>query len=695
MPNLLIELGTEELPAGYIAPALEQLVANVAAALDGAAIPHGESRTAATPRKLAVLFSDVAERQPDSEKEIMGPSAKAALDADGKPTRAAEGFARGQGLSIDEVKYKDTPKGRYAYVVKREAGRPTAAVLAERLPQAITSLRFPKSMRWQTGGIYFARPLRTILALLGSEVIAFGCGGVRSDRFTHGHPFLAPGAITIEVADWDGYSNLLRAASVVVDIAERKQALRQKIEAVLRQHGSHLTNEELLDDVTNLLEYPNIFVGHFDEDFLKIPAPAVEQAMIVHQSYFPVRDHDEKLLPLFIAVMNRDDQCAEIVREGNERILRSRLGDAAFFWEHDCRTPLAAKIDGLKQIVSHARLGSYYDRTQRIVQLSEAIAEAAGFSQDVARKARRAAELCKVDLLTAMVGEFSKLQGIMGRECALRDGEDPEVAAAIAEHYAPRSATDELPQTDAGIVVALAEKLDNLVGCFAADLAPTGSQDPYALRRAVYGIIRIIMEKRVKLPLSPILARARELLPQNLPKLQSVEGDVLGFFRERLNQWALERGYQYDHINAAIGPGIDDLLLFERRLNAVKALAPHKDWEDLVIVVQRTFNIFKNARPEGQVKPELFDSDDERALWQVYVEREPAIRRRIEAQDFEAASLGYRAAFSAPVQRFFDNVFVNVEDAAVRNNRLLLMKLIHELYARHIADLTQIVLGGA
>lgn len=694
MPNFLLELGTEEMPTGFIEPALEQLKNAIARLLQSASIAFGQPRTAATSRKLAAFFADLAEHQPDSQLETVGPPASVAFDTDGRPTRAAQGFARSQGVPLEELSLKDTPKGKYLCVRRRQPGRPTLEILSQHLPPLIAGLRFPKSMRWRSGGISFARPLRSILALLGTEVIPFNCGGVPSDRFTHGHPFLAPGPIAIQQADWAIYIESLRKAFVVVEIAERKRLLREKIERVLHKHGSSLTHEDLLDQVTNLLEYPNIFVGQFDERFLELPAPAVEQAMIVHQSYFPVRDSDGRLLPLFIAALNRLDASAETVREGNERILRSRLADAAFFWEHDRRTPLAAKVPALKDVVSHACLGTYYDRTQRIVHLADLIARAAGLPDAIVQKARRAAHLCKADLVTHLVGEFPKLQGVLGCECALRDGEDPEVAAAIAEHYAPRSASDALPATDTGTIVALAEKFENLVGCFAADLAPTGSQDPYALRRAVYGILRIVLEKRISLSLSQTIRAARDILPQGLPKMETVETDVLGFLRERLNQWALERNYRYDQVNAALNCGFDDLLVFERRLQALQRLAEHPGWPDLVTVVQRTYNIFRNAQPQGQVRPELFETDDERSLWAAFQHHAGAIGRLIDAGQFEQASLAYLQAFSEPVHRFFDNVFVNVDDPAVRTNRLLLMKEIHELHARRIADLTQIVLGG-
>jgi len=694
MADLLLEIGCEELPAGYIRPALEQWAGLVRAALDEARLGCAGVKTAGTPRRLAVFAAGVREAQHDALVEVTGPPARAAFDAQGSPTKAALGFARTHGVEPSALSVKKTPKGEYCVVQKEVKGRPAADVLAEALPRTITSIRFPKSMHWVTGsGVTFARPFRTLLALLGSLVIEFEINGVRSGRATAGHPFLSPGLIELPDASFDGYLDLLRAHRVVADIPARREIIARKIGERLAAHGSKLTEMELLDEVTNLVEFPNIVEGAFDEKFLALPQAVLEESMKSHQRYFPVHDAAGRMLPRFITVINRDDGCAAVIREGNQRVLRARLADAEFFLHEDTRRPLAGRLEQLKGVTFQAQLGSYYDKVQRLKALAEALAAQAGLPPAQAALCVRAAELCKNDLVTAMVGEFPRLQGIIGREYAVRDGEDAEVAAAIAEHYAPRTADDALPATVTGSVLSIAEKFDTIAGCFSVGLAPTGSQDPYALRRAAQGIIRILMEGRAAVSLAAAVAEAAMLQPRGLPQAEGVQERILAFLRDRLYNYLTDKGYRYDQVNAVLAAGFDDVRDVRERLEAVASLAAEPGWEDLVTVVQRTFNIIRNSDVAGDVDEGLLCEPQERELWAILKAHEGAVRELAAARKYRAASELFARAFVASVHEFFERVFVNVDDAALRRNRLALMKRINSLYTERIADLSQIVIA--
>ena len=694
MSDLLIEIGCEELPAGYINPALEQWAALVTEALGSLRLGGSEPRTAGTPRRLAVFVSGVRLAQEDTSIEVSGPPAKVAFGPDGSPTRAAIGFAKTQGVDPKDLHVKKTPKGDYCVVQKEIKGRPAKDVLAEALPKTITAIRFPKSMHWVAGSsLTWARPFRMILALLDDVVIEFEINGVRSGRESVGHPFLSPERIAFARADWDAYLAELRKHHVVADIPERRAIIEKKIKACLAGYGSDLKDEELLDEVTNLVEFPNVVEGTLDQRFLAVPEAVLVESMRSHQRYFPVRDAAGKLLPKFITVINRDDRHAQVIREGNERVLRARLADAEFFLREDTRTPLAARLERLKGVTFQAKLGSYYEKVQRLKSLARTLAEQAGLPGAQAELCVRAAELCKNDLVTSMVGEFPRLQGVVGREYALHDGEPPEVAAAIAEHYAPRGADDALPETTAGCILSLAEKFDTMLGCFSVGLAPTGSQDPYALRRAAQGILRILMEPGVKLSLSAAVAAAGKLQPAGLPEADGAEGRVLAFFRDRLYNYLTDKGYRYDQVNAVLATGFDDVRDVLDRLDAVAALAAEPGWEDLVIVVQRTYNIFKNDEVTVDVKEELLQAPEEKELWPIVLKHEREVKELAAKREYVEASHLFARAFVESVHHFFDRVYVNVDDQSVRQNRLALMKRINRLYAQRIADLSQIVLA--
>jgi len=694
MADLLIEIGCEELPAGYIRPALEQWAKLVEDALTDLRLGCRETRTAGTPRRLIIAASGVREAQEDTVVEVAGPPAKAAYDAKGQPTRAALGFAASQGVDPEAIQIRETPKGRYCFVTKEIKGRSAREILAEALPKTILAIRFPKSMRWVTGSsITFARPFRSILALLNRDTIEFEINGVHTGRTTVGHPFLSPEKITITTADFGHFIEALRLHHVVADIPQRRSIIEEKIKLCLARHGSKPADPELLDEVTNLVEFPNVVEGSFDSKFLALPEAVLVESMRSHQRYFPVRDAAGKLLAKFITVINRDDRYAGVICEGNERVLRARLADAEFFLHEDTRTRLESRLERLKSVTFQARLGSYYEKVQRLKSLVQTLSQQAGLDARQTAACVRAAELCKNDLVTSMVGEFPRLQGVVGRHYALHDGEPAEVAAAIAEHYAPRGADDALPQTAAGCVLSLAEKLDTMLGCFSVGLAPTGSQDPYALRRAAQGILRILMEREVSIPLAAAVAEAGKLQPKGLPEADGVEARVLSFLRDRLYNYLSDKGYRYDLVNAALAAGFDDVRDARNRLDALAALSGEPGWEDLVIVVQRTYNIIRNSEVTAEVDEALLQQNEEKALWETLQKHEAEVRTLAEKGKYLEASRLFAKAFVVSVHAFFERVFVNVDDEALKQNRLALMKRINRLFTQRIADLSQVVLA--
>ena len=691
MSDFLLEIGTEEIPAGYLAPAAEALAELLREGLTAARLKLGESRTLYTPRRLTVFLAGLPDAQEDFTEQVQGPSKKVAFDAEGKPTKAGAGFARGQGVEVDALTVQETRNGPYVFATRTTKGQPTKDILAAIVPQAIEKLPFPKSMHWKGVEFKFARPVRSLLALLGDEVVPFEVGGVTSGRKTFGHPFLAPGAVEIPRADLRLYRDALRYVRVIADVEERRDMIRKQIEKLLAAHGASLTEFDLLDEVTNLVELPNAVEGSFPEHYLEVPAEVVEAAMMEHQRYFPVRDISGKLRSRFITVSNRPAEFAGSIREGNERVLNARLSDAKFFWNEDRKRPLEAFAARLAGVTFQEKLGSYADRVKRLGELGLFIADALHCDESTKKKVARAALLCKADLVTQMVGEFPGLQGIVGREYAKADNEDADVAAAVAEHYQPRSAHDELPRTTVGSILALADKFDSLVGCFAAGLIPTGSQDPYALRRQTGGVIRIILSGELVLPIEAIIAKAKSLLPPGLPQMDKVEENLLAFFQDRLYYYFLD-SYSHDIIRAALKPGFSDLLDLSRRLASLDELAGTHDWHKLVTAVERTHNITREFTPAGEVVESLLVEPEERELFKLYAANRDTIARLIDEHRYSEVCKLYETTFTVPLHVLFEKVFINVDDVKVRSNRLTLLKKINGLFADRVADLSQILI---
>lgn len=691
MPNLLLEIGTEEIPAGYIEPALKQMEELFEEQVKKNRISFESIHTTGTPRRLVLFASGLPQRQEDIIQEVKGPSKKVALDENGLLTRAAVGFTNAQGVTVDELEFMDTPKGEYSFVRKEIEGKRVFDLLPEILTSIIMSIAFPKSMRWKADKLYFARPIRTILALFDKEVINLELSGVKADRKTNGHQFLSDRIIDIKDADYDSYKEILKSENVIVEIDERRDIIRKEINSILSAHGATLDDEDLLDEVTNLVEFPGAVKCSFDKKFLAIPSEVIETAMKDHQRYFPVKDKDGKLLSEFIVITDRDSGGGEIIRKGNERVLRARLADANFFWDEDKKISLHERVKGLESLVFHEDIGSYLIREERIGNLAHFIAEMLNFSPDRLELVKRAAMLCKSDLLTEMVGEFPKLQGIMGREYAMAQGEDEEVARSIAEHYLPRHADDVLPETEIGTVLSLADKFDIIASCFSAGLIPTGSQDPYALRRQSLGIIRIMETKGLDISLRMVFGKSLSNLTDICPESSKVYEQIMDFFKDRIYNIYLERGYRYDIVESVMKSGFDNISDFVCRLDVVTRISKTPIWQNLVVVVERTFNIGRNCTIHGEVNEELLKEAEERKLWAVYKKEKGNLLKHVQPKRYEELSAAYNDVFAKPVHDFFDKVFVNVEDEKIKNNRLLLVKKVNEIYVENIANLAFIV----
>ncbi len=691
MPDLLLEIGTEELPPAYVPLLLEQLHRKFDEFLSAARIDRQMPQTAGTHRRLLAFIPAVAPHQNPLTTEIQGPPASAAFDQAGNPTPAAVGFAKKHGLSSDDLTLKHSPRGKYCFAIVEEPGKETFDLLPSIISNVVRTLSAPKSMHWDDPDFTFPRPIRRLLALFGNQVIPLEINGVTAGRTTRGHRYLSPKPIEIKSADFDLYREALRRAKVTIEPFQREKALRRHLKRLYPEGSDILAYRDLLPEVLNMLEYPNAAEGRFDEAFLDLPDDVIEAVLTYHQKCFPVRDAEGKLLPYFIFTLDRDNRHLDDIRKGNENVVRARLADGRFFWDEDRKATLESRVPSLQSILFQEKLGTYLDRARRIEALSRNIAEHLGCDQRTRDLAARAALLSKTDLLTQMVVEFPFLQGKMGRHYALADGEPPEVARAIAEHYMPRSAADPVPQTDVGPIVSLADRADTLVGCFAARIIPTGSQDPYALRRAAIGIIRLIEERQLNISLDWLFTSARRLLPAGLASAENADTQALDFLRDRLYQLKLDAGSRYDILNAVMASGIDDLVDFNRRLAALEKLMRGRISAELVILGERTHNISASLPSGIDVDPNLFSKPEETEIWNLFQQNHEKIRALIHERHYEAASKLYVKTFSAPVHNFFEKVFVNVDDQKTRYNRMALMKAINRLYSERVADLAEIV----
>ncbi len=684
-----LEIGSEEIPAGYILPALEAMSGQMIRFLDENRIGYGIPAATGTPRRLVLWVPDVTPQQEACTIEIIGPPRQVAFDAAGKPTKAAEGFAKGQGVPLDALQIKKTPKGEYLCIVKEEAGLPTRELLERILPDFIAHIPFPKSMRWGSLSVSFARPIHWIVAILGKEVLNFTYGDIRSGNRSLGHRFMSPE--WIEVTDYTSHVENLRRHFVHLDVKERRELIGRGIqEAAQKVGGCILADEELLDEVTQLVEFPHPIVGEFETKYLDLPPELLITVIKKHQRYFAVTDRDGNLMHYFVTVSNTVPRDDGLVAGGNARVVRARLEDARFYYLEDQKVRLEDRAEQLRGVVFHSKMGTSWEKMERFSALARWIGER--LCPDKLPAISRTAFLCKADLLSGVVGEFPELQGVMGRVYARLQGEPEEVAEAIFEHYLPVRAGGPIPESEVGAVLSIADKMDTIVGCFGVGLIPTGTADPFALRRQTLGIIRIILEKPYRISLTHLIDQAVPLFKSKMTEpSDTVKEGVLEFFRGRLHHLLVSQdGYAPDIVDASLAVGIEDLVDAVARTRALAAFKSRPDFESLAAAFKRVVNIIKEAETTP-VQPELLQNTAEQALFNAFKETEGAVDACLARSDYDGA-LEAMARLKEFIDGFFDSVLVMDRDEGIRRNRLGLLTRVRDLFNR-VADFRKIQTG--
>lgn len=715
MEKLLFEIGTEEIPAKFMPGILKQLKELAAAKMQELRIPFEDITVYGTPRRMAFIADGVAETQADVVVEAKGPSVKIAY-VSGAPSKAAQGFARGQGVDVKDLVVRDN----YVYAVKHLAGQPVVELLPGLLMDILTSLSFPKTMRWADYEFRFVRPIRWMVALFGDQIIPVEICGVKSGKFSMGHRFMqqslkaaaeSQGLLSaalskvgnkvysalagvkgaVEIPSAGDYKKVMYDNFVMVDQDERRALILQQIKDLAAQNGGEAEiNADLLEEVNYLVEWPTALCGKFEEKFLSLPKECIITPMREHQRYFPVLDEDGNLLNKFITVRNGGSEHLDIVTHGNERVLRARLSDAEFFFNEDRATKLEDRLEKLKTVSFQEGLGNMYDKSERLVKMAEMLRFAINTPVDE-EELRRCALLCKTDLVTGMVIEFTELQGVMGREYALLDGEKPEVATGIFEHYLPRFAGDALPATTIGRIVGIGDKLDNICATFSRGLAPTGSQDPYALRRQALGVINILLDANYHISLAKIIAGTLYLLDIKPEETGKLVPQIMEFFKQRLRNLLMDQGIRYDVIDAVFADKRnDDMVDLAVRCKALAAYVEAGNAEPLVQVSVRVSNLCKKIEKEVAISGALFKDESENKLHEVVAAVSKEIIPEIVLYDY-AAVLKAGEKVIEPVNAFFDNVMVMDEDENVKNNRLAMLEEVRGI-VNAVGDLSLLVL---
>ena len=671
--DLLFEIGAEEIPAGFMPNILGQLKKLAETKLNDAHLPFESIATYGTPRRLALIVKGLADTSAEISERHKGPSASIAYDADGNATKAAIGFARGKGLDVADLVVEDG----YIYAETKTAGVPAKDIVIDMLPQLITGLNFPKSMHWGNLDAKFVRPVRWLVALLDEEVIPVEFATVKSGNVTRGHRFLGADEITIKNAA--SYVDTLKENFVMVDQDARRELISKQLHDIAAsKNASIVWDDDLLEEINYLVEWPTALCGGFEESYLALPDAAIITPMKDHQRYFPLVDQEGKLLPMFLTVRNGSDHSIEVVQAGNERVLRARLDDAKFFFNEDRKKPLIDRQDGLTKIVFQEGLGNLADKTERLLKLGRVFGEECGLHEDAAVVLERATELAKTDLTTGMVTEFTELQGVMGKEYALLDGESPEVAEAIFEQYLPRFAGDVLPQTEAGKVLSIIDKVDNIVATFSRGLIPTGSQDPYALRRQTIGILNILLGSEWNISLRPIFKASMELLNVPAEKQDELLGQVEEFFTLRLKNIFLDREVPHHVIDLLLSNNELSVADAEGLVNALLANRIDENVE-LVQAYTRMYNLVKDVEYTG-VNTDLLKEDAEKALFEAASKASEASLAAWEANDY-AAVVAVPATLVPAINKFFEDVMVMDKDEAIKANRLQLVRLAYSVMA--------------
>jgi len=669
--DLLLEIGLEEMPAHVVTPSRIQLEEKVIKFLDEHHLDYETVQSFATPRRLAVKVTAIPEKQADVEEEVKGPAKKIALDAEGNWSKAAQGFVRGQGVTTEDIVFKELNGVEYVYVTKFTKGQSAKEVLTK-LNDVITSLTFPVTMHWANYDFEYIRPIHWIVALLDDEVIPFKVLDVTTGQTSRGHRFLGDD-VTFQHAN--EYEVKLKEQFVVVQPNERKQMIVDQANALAAEKNWQLAlDEELLEEVTNLVEYPTAFVGSFDEKYLSVPDEVLVTSMKEHQRYFEVRNDQGLLMPHFIAVRNGDNVHLENVIKGNEKVLIARLEDAEFFYNEDKKLTIEACVEKLKNVTFHEKIGSIYEKMQRVALIAQIIGRKVGLSEDELEDLKRASEIYKFDLVTNMVGEFPELQGIMGEKYALLQGENPAVATAIREHYLPTSSEGELPETAIGAVLALADKLDSVFSFFSVGMIPTGSNDPYALRRQTYGVIRIIEDKGWTFPLVQLQTEVDEAVNQDVEKygvlLNEGQAEVVEFVKARLRQLLMTKNVRHDIIDAVVSAEQADLSKLFASANILKSRFEDQDFKPSMEALTRVINLAKKGQEllgdtEEGIDPSLFENKAEKELYQAVNDLSEAFATRTIAENYEAL-VNLRPLIDA----YFNETMVMVEDEKVKQNRL-------------------------
>jgi glycyl-tRNA synthetase beta chain len=682
--DFILELGVEEIPATYFGTAISYMKDRLHRELNAASLTYDRINVWGGPRRLALGLWGLLMQQPDLHEEVTGPPLSAAFDANGNPTKAAMGFAKGQGVPVGELFTQNTQKGQYLAVHKFVKGRSAGEILTELVPTILESLPFPKVMRWGDGSHQFVRPVHWLLAVLKGEILPLSFAGVKAGKVSYGHRFLHPGPVVI--TNPDEYPQRLAETHVLVDFEARREMVKKEIDRVVQEPKTDLKvsiDEELVDEVANLLEEPCAVLGHFDSQFLELPLAVASTAMKDHQRYFPITDSQGRQAPYFVAVNNTKAKNMDVVKKGHERVLMARLDDARFYWQQDCKIKLSDRSESLKGVVFHHLMGTSWDKVQRFKALA---LELAGLTcPELKDVISRAADLCKNDLVTGVVGEFPSLQGVMGREFAIADGEPAQVADAISDHYLPTRSGGQLPTTMAGAVLSIADKLDTIAGCFAVGLLPTGAADPFGLRRQALGITLIMIDRNWNWSLEPYIDKAIANLGAVAKRpAKEVKLEILEFFKARLKSHILSQGVSADGAEAVLSLYGDNPLASLGRATALEALKKREGFRDLAQTFKRVVNIIKKfGSRDSLVKSELLNLPEEKGLLDAVIVIEEESKKYLDSNDYSGL-LDRIATLKQPVDTFFDKVLVDDPDVEVKNARIALLNrtcLLFELVA--------------
>ena len=684
--DILLEIGLEELPARYVTDSMNQLADKVRNWLETMKINYRELKAFSTPRRLALLVLDVAVTQEDVSEEAKGPARKIAQNDDGEWSKAAIGFSRGQGMSVDDIYYKEINGVEYAHVKKFIKGKQTIELLPE-LKDLITSIHFPKNMRWADNDLKYIRPIKWIMALFGQEVIPFSITNVTTADWSMGHRFLGGKWHLTNAKD---YEEFMLEQKVIVDPVKRKNMIVQQLKNIEEAKDWVIpVDEDLLEEVNNLVEYPTALYGGFESEFLELPQEVLITSMKEHQRYFPVKSKDGKVLPQFVTVRNGGSDHLENVARGNEKVLRARLSDAAFFYREDQRTDIESCLNKLTSIVYHEEIGTLAEKVKRVRRLTNILTEKLSFSSQDKVDADRAAEIGKFDLVTNMVNEFPELQGVMGERYARQKGESEAVAIAINEHYKPRNAEDDTPATEVGAVLSVADKMDTICSFFAIGMIPSGSQDPYALRRQATGIVQILLHQNWTIGLEELIQESLSLLNEDgkiKQKMEAVTDDLVTFFKLRLKYLLQEKDVRHDLIDAILGAEVGDIHSLFNRASVLEANKNKADFKENIEALSRVINIATKSESQGEINTSLFENDYEQRLYERYI----SLQEQLSEHVTEETYFELLVSLKNDINQYFDHTMIMADDAAIKQNRLHLMVQLSNLIKK-FANVSEII----